>query len=96
MRCISPERRISRETTRFNNMLQGLADQRRQEIMNGAIKGAPGHEEDLLTQMIEADTRDGLETSTTELRQHNIAIFFLAGILQCLFQIQDKWRVFHG
>ncbi|KAL7330391.1 hypothetical protein PS15p_205347 [Mucor circinelloides] len=79
MKYISPERRrINRATTRFNNMLQNLADKRRQEIMNGDTKDVPEHEKDLLTLMIEADIRDGSETTTTELR-HNIAIFFLAG-----------------
>lgn len=69
MKYISPQRRrINRATTRFNNMLQGLADKRRQEIMNGETKGVPEHEKDLLTLMIEADIRDGSETSTTELR----------------------------
>ncbi|KAF1802679.1 cytochrome P450 [Mucor lusitanicus] len=79
MKYISPERRrINRATTRFNDMLQGLADTRRQEILNGETKDVLEHEKDLLTLMIEADIRDGSETLTTELR-HNIAIFFLAG-----------------
>lgn len=69
MKYISPERRrINKATIRFNNMLQGLADKRRQEIVNGETRGIPESEKDLLTLMIEADIRDGSETTTTELR----------------------------
>lgn len=69
MKYISPERRrINRATIRFNNMLQDLADTRRQEIVNGETEGVPENEKDLLTLMIEADIRDGSETTTTELR----------------------------
>jgi cytochrome P450 len=69
MKYISPERRrINKATIRFNNMLQGLADKRRQEIVNGKTRGIPESEKDLLTLMIEADIRDGSETTTTQLR----------------------------
>ncbi|CAO0796784.1 unnamed protein product [Mucor circinelloides] len=76
MKYISPERRrINRATARFNNMLQSLADKRRQDIMNGDTKDVPEHEKDLLTLMIEADIRDGSETTSTELRVSDVPYY---------------------
>lgn len=56
-------------------MLQSLADKRRQEIMNGDTKDVPEHEKDLLTLMIEADIRDGSETTSTELRVSDVPYY---------------------
>ncbi|KAI8644190.1 cytochrome P450 [Parasitella parasitica] len=79
VKYISPERRrVIKATDEFNNMLSDLADKRRQEILDGEKQGIPENEKDLLTLMIEADIRDGVATTTKELR-HNMAIFFLAG-----------------
>ncbi|GAA5798150.1 hypothetical protein HPULCUR_003550 [Helicostylum pulchrum] len=71
-------RRIDRATEKFNDMIDVLTNKRRQDIKNGLKNGIPENEKDLLTLMIEADTREGGNTSTEELR-HNIALFFLAG-----------------
>ncbi|CEP15817.1 hypothetical protein [Parasitella parasitica] len=79
VKYISPERRrVIKATDEFNSMLGELADKRRQEILDGEKKNIPENEKDLLTLMIEADIRDNIKTTTTELR-HNMAIFFLAG-----------------
>ncbi|CEP12638.1 hypothetical protein [Parasitella parasitica] len=74
----SKRKRINKAITRFNSMLEDLANKRRQEILNGETLGVPENEKDLLTLMIEADIREGSRTTSTELR-HNIALFFLAG-----------------
>ncbi|OAC99501.1 CYP509 protein [Mucor lusitanicus CBS 277.49] len=94
MKYISPERRrINRATTRFNDMLQGLADTRRQEILNGETKDVLEHEKDLLTLMIEADIRDGSETLTTELRvSHDTTAHTLAFCLYNLAKYKDVQR----
>lgn len=71
-------RRIDAATDKFNSMIDDLTDKRRQDIINGLKNEIPENEKDLLTLMIEADMREGGNTSTEELR-HNIALFFLAG-----------------
>lgn len=69
IKYISPERRrVIKATDEFNLMLSDLADKRRQEILDGETKDIPDHEKDLLTLMIEADIREGIKTTTTELR----------------------------
>lgn len=69
IKYISPERRrVIKATDEFNVMLSNLADKRRQEILNGEKKDMAENEKDLLTLMIEADIREGVETTTTELR----------------------------
>lgn len=69
IKYVSAERRrVIKATDEFNVMLSRLADTRRQEILNGEKKNIPENEKDLLTLMIEADVREGVETTTTELR----------------------------
>ncbi|KAL7327302.1 hypothetical protein PS15p_205755 [Mucor circinelloides] len=100
IRYISPERRrVIKATDEFNVMLSNLADKRRQEILNGEKKDMAENEKDLLTLMIEADIREGVEITTTELR-HNMAIFFLAGhdttantLALCLYQLAKHKHV---
>ncbi|KAI9484151.1 MAG: cytochrome P450 [Benjaminiella poitrasii] len=79
VKYVSPQRRrVMQATSEFNQMLENLAEKRRQEIQRGDKSDIPENEKDLLTLMIEADLRDGLQITTKELR-HNIALFFLAG-----------------
>lgn len=69
IKYVSAERRrVIKATDEFNVMLSRLADTRRQEILNGEKKNIAENEKDLLTLMIEADIREGVETTTTELR----------------------------
>lgn len=69
IKYVSPERRrIIKATDEFSLMLSNLADKRRQEILDGKKKDIPDQEKDLLTLMIEADIREGIKTTTTELR----------------------------
>ncbi|KAF1805999.1 hypothetical protein V8B55DRAFT_1452924 [Mucor lusitanicus] len=100
IKYVSAERRrVIKATDEFNVMLSNLADKRRQEILNGEKKDIPENEKDLLTLMIEADIREGVQTTTTELR-HNMAIFFLAGhdttantLALCLYQLAKHKHV---
>ncbi|KAF1802379.1 hypothetical protein V8B55DRAFT_1594502 [Mucor lusitanicus] len=65
-------------TRRLLSMMEDLADEKRQKILNGEMQNLSDQEKDLLTMMIEADIEEGTKTTTIQLRQ-NIAIFFLAG-----------------
>lgn len=66
---ISAERRrVNKATDEFNLMLSNLADKRREKILKGETKDIPENEKDLLTLMIEADIREGVKITTTELR----------------------------
>lgn len=66
---VSPKRRrAAKATADFNHMVDQLADKRRQEILSGKKSDIPENEKDLLTLMIEADLREGIHTSTDELR----------------------------
>ncbi|KAI8988313.1 cytochrome P450 [Mycotypha africana] len=76
---LSPKRRrVMKATVEFNEMLENLADKRRQEILDDKMQNIPDSEKDLLTLMIEADLHESTKTTTKELRE-NIALFFLAG-----------------
>lgn len=55
-------------TTRLVSMMEDLANEKRQKILNGDMKNLPDQEKDLLTMMIEADIEEGTETTTTQLR----------------------------
>ena len=69
LNIISPERRrISQATLKFNGMLDGLAEKRRDEILAGENSGVAESEKDLLTLMIEADIREKGTASIEELR----------------------------
>jgi hypothetical protein len=61
-------RRVLKATAEFNSMIDNLINKRRQEILSGVKSDTPENEKDLLTLMIEADLREGTETSTLELR----------------------------
>ncbi|KAI8091152.1 cytochrome P450 [Gilbertella persicaria] len=76
---IMPSKRESYHAViKFNKMLVNMADKRRQEIYDGQKSNLPESEKDLLTLMIEAELREGVTTTSQELRE-NIALFFLAG-----------------
>lgn len=49
-------------------MMENLANEKRQKILNGEMKNLTDQEKDLLTLMIEADIEEGTKTTTTQLR----------------------------
>lgn len=49
-------------------MMEDLANEKRQKILNGEMKSLTDQEKDLLTLMIEADIEEGTKTTTTQLR----------------------------
>lgn len=55
-------------TARLVSMMEDLANDKRQKILNGDMKNLSDQEKDLLTMMIEADIEEGTETTTTQLR----------------------------
>lgn len=55
-------------TKRLLSMMEDLADEKRQKILNGEMKNLSDQEKDLLTMMIEADIEEGTKTTTTQLR----------------------------
>lgn len=55
-------------TRRLLSMMEDLADEKRQKILNGEMKNLSDQEKDLLTMMIEADIEEGTKTTTTQLR----------------------------
>ncbi|KAI8370151.1 cytochrome P450 [Choanephora cucurbitarum] len=105
LQAIIPSRRQSTAAViKFNKMLIGMAERRRQEIQRGEKKSVPDSEKDLLTLLIEADLEEGNTATNDELRE-NIALFFLAGhdttgnaLSFCLYNlaknkhVQDKLR----
>lgn len=55
-------------TARLVSMMEDLANEKRQKILNGDMKNISDQEKDLLTMMIEADIEEGTETTTKQLR----------------------------
>lgn len=55
-------------TERLVSMMEDLANEKRQKILNGDMKNISDQEKDLLTMMIEADIEEGTETTTKQLR----------------------------
>lgn len=49
-------------------MMEDLANEKRQKILDGEMKNLTDQEKDLLTLMIEADIEEGTKTTTTQLR----------------------------
>lgn len=64
-------------------MMEELANEKRQKILNGEMKNVADQEKDLLTMMIEADIEEGTETTATQLRVHIL-------VLQLLFLFDNS------